>query len=104
MSSSSSTSPSEHSVARGDEQAASGWAGRLSLHVAQRAAKSTIVARRHDGPYLVQRPFHPEADGTCHVLLIHPPGGLVTGDALELDLLVDQGERALVTAPDATKN
>jgi urease accessory protein len=61
------------------------------------------VARRHQGPYLVQRPFYPEADGTCHVLLIHPPGGLVTGDALELDLLIDQGARALFTVPAATK-
>ena len=103
MSSSSSTSPSDRAHAHGDAQVANEWTGRLSLHIAERNARSTIIARRHQGPYLVQRPFHPEADGTCHVLLIHPPGGLVTGDALELDLLVDDGARALITAPAATK-
>jgi urease accessory protein len=101
MSTSVRTPPSRSADASGD--ASGTWTGRLSLHIARRAEKSTIVARRHQGPYLVQRPFHPEADGTCHVLLIHPPGGLVTGDALELDLLVDEGARALITAPAATK-
>jgi urease accessory protein len=92
-SSSNSTSPSE----------ASGWAARLELAIATRGAQSTIVSRRHEGPLVVQRPFHPERDGTCHVLLVHPPGGLVSGDSLRLDGHVGRGARALLTTPAATK-
>jgi urease accessory protein len=51
---------------------------------------------------MVQRPFH-EPDGTCQVYLIHPPGGVVGGDALECAFDVGSGSRALVTTPGATK-
>jgi urease accessory protein len=35
--------------------------------------------------------------------LLHPPGGLVPGDSLALDLTVDSGAHALVTTPAAAK-
>jgi urease accessory protein len=94
-SSSNSTSPSE----------ARGWTGRLELDIAtpREGAPSTIVSRRHEGPLVVQRPFHPERDGTCHVLVVHPPGGLVSGDSLTLQARVQGGARALLTTPAATK-
>jgi urease accessory protein len=55
------------------------------------------------GPLLVQRSFHPESDGTCHVYVLHPPGGIAGGDGLTLDVEVLPGASALVTTPAATK-
>jgi urease accessory protein len=81
----------------------SGWQARLELTLEQRGARTTLVRRRHHGPLGVQRPFHPEPDGTCHLYVLHPPGGLVSGDSLELDATVGAGARALLTTPAATK-
>jgi urease accessory protein len=81
-----------------------GWRARLSLRLAVRPGGETVVAARsHEGPLVVQRAFHPERDGTAHVYLLHPPGGLVGGDELFTDLELSPGARALVTTPAATK-
>lgn len=61
-----------------------------------------LARRRHVGPLLVQRPFYPEGP-TCHVYLVHPPGGIVGGDALALQVEVEPGAHALVTTPAATR-
>ncbi len=61
-----------------------------------------MVERHHRGPLVVQRPFHPEGD-PCHVYLVHPPGGVVGGDELRIDVQVDEGAHALITTPAATK-
>jgi urease accessory protein len=79
------------------------WHARLELTFEQRGSRTTLARRSHRGPLGVQRPFYPEADGTCHVYVLHPPGGLVSGDCLELDARVHAGARALLTTPAATK-
>ncbi len=78
------------------------WIGRLSLDFERSGGKTVIARRRHQGPLLVQRPFY-EPDGTCQVYLIHPPGGVVGGDALTLSFDARGGARALITTPGATK-
>ncbi len=80
-----------------------GWHAHLELDFELRGARTTLARRRHHGPLGVQRPFYPEPDGTCHVYVLHPPGGLVSGDTLELDVTVRTGARALLTTPAATK-
>jgi urease accessory protein len=59
--------------------------------------------RGHQGPLVVQRPFFPEGPEVCHAYLLHPPGGIVPGDALALDVAVETGAHALITSPAATK-
>lgn len=51
----------------------------------------------------MQKAFHPEPDGTCHVVVLHPPGGLVGGDDLSLGVEVGAEARVLLTTPAATK-
>jgi urease accessory protein len=79
------------------------WSAELDLVLARRGTATIIERRRHRGPLLVQRPFHPEADGTCHVYVLHPPGGIVGGDELTLNVDVRGGASALLTTPAATK-
>jgi urease accessory protein len=78
------------------------WRGALDLTLAATAHGTVVARRRHEGPFCIQRPFYP-GDGACHVYLLHPPGGLAAGDALDLDVDVGPGAAALLTTPAATK-
>lgn len=79
------------------------WRGELELSLGLRAGRTRVTAQRHVGPLAVQRAFHPEGDGTAHVVVVHPPGGLVGGDHLTVRARVGVGARALLTTPGATK-
>lgn len=78
------------------------WPARLALCF--RAGRDRTVLGRLDfsGPLRVQRPFHPEGKA-CHCYLLHPPGGLVSGDRLRIEADVEPGAHALLTTPSAGK-
>ena len=83
-----------------------GWAGSLRLDYRAeplRGAPRTVVHDRHDGPLRVLASLYPEAPSVCHSVLVHPPGGLVGGDDLTIDIGVGAGAHALVTTPGATR-
>jgi urease accessory protein len=82
--------------------AATGWRAALELQFAERAGRTYLARRQHVGPLLVQRPFHPEG-AVCHAYLVHPPGGVVGGDELQLQVEVGSRAHALLTTPAATK-
>lgn len=81
---------------------APGWQAALALGFELRAGRTVLARQRHHGPLVVQRPLYPEGD-LCHVIVVHPPGGVVAGDDLHLDVAVGSGAQALLTAPAAGK-
>jgi urease accessory protein len=80
-----------------------GWQAILELVYAHRDGQSLLTERRHRGPLRVQKPLYPEGDGTCHTIVVHPPGGIADGDRLELDVSLCDSTRVLMTTPGATK-
>src|SRR5262245_38788911 len=99
---SSSGSGPTHSSTRSAE-VSGGWQAALELGFAAEHGATRLARRAHRGPLVVQRPFLPEGPGVCHVYVLHPPGGLVGGDELALDVDVASGAHALVTTPAAGK-
>jgi urease accessory protein len=78
------------------------WHAALSLRF-RRDDERTLVHDRHDGPLRVLKSLHPEGPGVCHSVLVHPPGGIVGGDTLAIELGLGRGAHALVTTPGATR-
>ena len=79
-----------------------GWKAELHLGFTRRGAKTLLTQRKHKGPLTVQRPFYPEG-GICHVYVLHPPGGIVGGDQLQINVHAAVGTEALITTPAAGK-
>ena len=79
-----------------------GWAASLELGFSHRAGCSHLSRRRRHGPLAVQRSFHPEGP-VCHTYILHPPGGVAGGDSLDIQVEVEPGAHALITAPGAAK-
>lgn len=79
-----------------------GWRARLALRFALRGGATRLVDNRHEGPLRLIRALH-GADGRCDAVIVHPPGGLVGGDRLDLDLALEPGAHVLCTTPGAQK-
>ena len=78
------------------------WHGRLALHYRREGGRTTALDRHH-GPLRVLQRLYPEGPGICHHVLVHPPGGMVGGDRLEIEATLEAGAHALVTTPSATR-
>ena len=79
-----------------------GWQARLNLSFVRRG-EQTCSTYTHEGPLRVLQALYPEGPGVCHHVLIHPPGGLVGGDQIDLSVQVAEGAHAFVTTPGATR-
>lgn len=80
-----------------------GWAAELGLKFGRAGEKTIVQDRRHSGPLQVQKPFYPEGESVCHVYVLHPPGGVVGGDSLNVSVKAATGSHALITTPAAGK-
>ncbi len=83
-------------------KALTGWRAHLSLGFSDDGHRTILSHRKHLGPLVIQKPFYPEGE-PCHIYLLHPPGGVVGGDQLRLDVDVNVKAHALLTTPAASK-
>jgi urease accessory protein len=83
--------------------AKSGWSARLSLQYAFGDGRTHLSAKAHCGPLAVQKSLYPEGPRVCHTLILHPPGGIVGGDALDVGVNLQTGSQTLITTPGAAK-
>jgi len=81
---------------------AAGWRAELALGFSEGGGHTTLSRRAHSGPLRVQRPFYPEPQ-VCHVYILHPPGGIVGGDTLLIQVLAGERAQVLLTTPAANK-
>jgi urease accessory protein len=79
-----------------------GWHASLDLRYQATNGRSTLQFD-HNGPLRVLQTLYTEGPGICHNVLVHPPGGLVAGDALHITGCVGQGAHALISTPGATR-
>lgn len=79
------------------------WQASLELVFTAKNKKTILSKNLHFGPLMVQKPFYPESPKVCHIYLLHPPGGVVHGDQLKIDVNVEPSAHALITTPAAGK-
>jgi urease accessory protein len=75
----------------------------LNLGFANDNGTTRLIERSHFGPLRVQKPLYPEGAALCHAIVVHPPGGVVGGDQLLLNVSVGADAHALLCTPGAAK-
>lgn len=78
------------------------WHAQLDVHY-QREIARTVARYQHTGPLRILQSLYPEGEGICHNVLIHPPGGLVGGDTLSIEMHAAAHSHAVITTPGATR-
>lgn len=96
----------EKTVVPAEKQSATiaqGWQASLTLGLSAESGNTRLARCTHTGPLYVQKPFYPEGREHPHLYLLHPPGGIVSGDCLDVRIDVAAGGGALLTTPGAAR-
>ena len=78
------------------------WRAELKLDYTRESERS-VARNLHQGPLRILQSLYPEGDQICHNVLVHPPGGLVGGDILDIQITVAEGAHGLISTPSATR-
>ena len=78
------------------------WQANLSLDYQVEQGRS-VLRHQHDGPLRILKSLYPEGDSVCHNVIVHPPGGLVGGDTLDIRVRVGEGAHGFISTPGATR-
>ncbi|MEN9865715.1 MAG: hypothetical protein RL748_1305 [Pseudomonadota bacterium] len=79
------------------------WQASLRLGFARMGERTALVQREHNGPLRVQKALYPEGQALCQAIIVHPPGGVVAGDQLQIAVEIGIGSQVLLTTPGAAK-
>jgi urease accessory protein len=79
------------------------WHARLELSARRDDAGRCTVHSKHEGPLRVLKTLYPEGGAIAHQVIVHPPGGIVGGDRLEVTLTLQPQTHAVLTTPGATR-
>ncbi|MDB4837024.1 urease accessory protein UreD [Marinomonas sp.] len=77
------------------------WHAFLTLGFRYTSRGTVLKTCDHKGPLYVQKPFYPEGPNIAHIYLLHPPGGLVSGDRLTITANLAENTQVLITTPGA---
>lgn len=78
------------------------WHANLSMQFRGDNCGRTVLKHvSHEGPLRVQRAFYPRNTRACHVYWLHPPGGLVNGDCVNINVSAGHDSNVLLTTPSA---
>ena len=80
-----------------------GWHANLELRFGVGAAGTRLLHNRHQGPLRLLKALSSGDGRRLEAVIVHPPGGLVGGDSLSIELQVDANARVLATTPGAQK-
>lgn len=78
------------------------WHAKLDVDYRMESGRC-VVHHAHTGPLRILQSLYPEGGHICHNVIVHPPGGLVGGDTLDLKFSAAGGTHGLVTTPGATR-
>ena len=79
------------------------WPAFLNMDCSGSVHGSRLMGVSHRGPLYVQKPFYPEGKDCVHIYPLHPPGGVVSGDELKINLVAQDKASVLITTPGATR-
>jgi urease accessory protein len=77
------------------------WQAKLKINIAKTKRGSVVKRSEHIGPLYIQKAFYPQGPDLAHIYILHPPGGLVSGDHLDINIHVSSNAKALITTPGA---
>ncbi|MBT3068988.1 urease accessory protein UreD [Rhodoferax sp. U11-2br] len=78
------------------------WHAQLDIRYTPEQER-TVARHSHNGPLRVLQSLYPEGGAICHNVLVHPPGGLVGGDTLDMTVAASGNAHGLLTTPGATR-